>query len=51
MISPKSLYKFFDLQNNCSDDDLRRAYHQLLFANHPDLNPENIDEATKYTGT
>lgn len=49
MIPLKSLYKLFNLQENCSDDELRHAYHQLLFANHPDLNPEDIDEATKKT--
>lgn len=49
MNSLESLYKFFNLQMDCLDDELRRAYHQLLFDNHPDLNPENIDEATKKT--
>jgi len=49
MNSIESLYKYFKLQTDCPDDELRRAYHQLLLVNHPDLNPENIEEATKKT--
>jgi len=49
MNSLESLYKFFNLQLDCPDDELRRAYHQLLLVNHPDLNPDNIEEATKKT--
>ena len=47
MTSPESLYQLFNLQSDCSDGELRQAYHQLMLANHPDLNPENIDDATK----
>ena len=49
MASLESLYKVFNLQANCSDDELRRAYRRLLLENHPDLNPQSIDEATKKT--
>lgn len=49
MASPESLYKIFDLQADCSNDELRRVYRRLLLENHPDLNPNNIVEATKKT--
>lgn len=49
MTLSESIFQLFNLKSSCSDDELRRAYRQLLLANHPDLNPENIDEATKKT--
>jgi len=49
MNSPESLYKLFNLQADCLDEELRHAYHQLVLANHPDSNPENVDQATKKT--
>jgi tetratricopeptide (TPR) repeat protein len=47
--SSKELYHTFSLSPDCSDDELRQAYRRLLFINHPDLNPSNIEEATRRT--
>ena len=47
--SSKELYQTFSLSPDCSDDELRQAYRRLLFLNHPDLNPRNIEEATRRT--
>ncbi len=49
MTTINDLYKIFNLISNCSDDELRRAYHRLMLSDHPDLNPGNIGEATKKT--
>lgn len=49
MTSIESLYKRFGLQSDCTDDELRQAYRQLLFANHPDLHPEDTENATEKT--
>lgn len=49
MTTIDDLYKIFNLISNCSDDELRKAYHRLMRSNHPDLNPGNRKEATKKT--
>jgi len=45
----KSLYKLFDLQPSCTDEELRRAYRKTLLIYHPDKNPFSIDEMTLKT--
>jgi tetratricopeptide (TPR) repeat protein len=45
----KELYQTFSLSPDSSDDELRQAYRRILLLNHPDLNPRNIEEATRRT--
>jgi tetratricopeptide (TPR) repeat protein len=47
MASIDFLYKRFDVQPTCSDDEQRRAYHTRLFAVHPDRNQQDSDATLK----
>lgn len=37
-------YKMFDLEEHCSDEELRRAYLSAVRKYHPDKNPDDPDD-------
>lgn len=41
-----SLYELFDVPPTCTEDELRRAYHDAILEQHPDRNPQDIETAT-----
>ncbi|MEA2074355.1 MAG: J domain-containing protein, partial [Euryarchaeota archaeon] len=49
MTTINSLYESFVLSPDCTDDELRRAYHHEVLRHHPDLNPDNVKTATAKT--
>jgi DnaJ-class molecular chaperone len=49
MTTIESLYHLFGVQHTCTDEELRRAYCQLISNFHPDRNPDQIAEATAKT--
>ncbi|NWX26271.1 DNJB8 protein, partial [Notiomystis cincta] len=40
-------YEVLGLQNNASQDDIKKSYHKLALKWHPDKNPRNKEEAEK----
>lgn len=44
-----SLYELFSVPPTCTDDELRRAYHDAILKHHPDKNPHQIQSATAKT--
>jgi len=49
MTTVNSLYELFSLSPDCTDDELRRAYHRAVLQHHPDLNPHESKNATAET--
>ena len=44
----RDLYRILGLTKDCSESEIRRAYHKLSLKVHPDrVDPENIEESTK----
>ena len=40
-----SLYKILELDNRCTQEDIKNSYRKLALKWHPDRNPENSDES------
>ena len=49
MTQEDDLYALFGLRSTCTDQELSTAFRGLIKANHPDLNPDRINEATRTT--
>jgi len=49
MTTIDSLYELFGLSQDCTDEELRRAYHRAIRQYHPDLNPDRVEAATAKT--
>lgn len=44
----RDLYRVLGLTKDCSESEIRRAYHKLSLKVHPDrVDPESIEESTK----
>lgn len=46
MTTINSLYELFTSSPDCTDDELRRAYHRAMLQHHPDKNPDQVEAAT-----
>lgn len=47
-VKMKCHYELLELEQNCTDDEIKKAYRRLALKWHPDKNPDNIEECTKY---
>eukprot|EP00668_Euglena_longa_P035380 GGOE01045448.1.p1 GENE.GGOE01045448.1~~GGOE01045448.1.p1 ORF type:complete len:202 (-),score=65.96 GGOE01045448.1:265-870(-) len=43
-----SLYEVLGVAPDCSQEDIRKAYHQLSLRYHPDKNPDNVRDAEEH---
>ena len=40
-------YKVLGVSKNATQDEIQKAYRELARKYHPDLNPDNVEEAKK----
>ncbi|GFZ42894.1 hypothetical protein JCM24511_00612 [Saitozyma sp. JCM 24511] len=44
---PPDYYELLQIHEDATDDEIKRSYRKLALLNHPDKNPDRIEEATK----
>ncbi|KXN85869.1 hypothetical protein AN958_10767 [Leucoagaricus sp. SymC.cos] len=44
---PKDYYQLLEVEENATQDEIRRSFRRLALLHHPDKNHDNIEEATK----
>jgi DnaJ family protein A protein 5 len=44
---PLDYYELLEIDEEATFDDIKRAYRRLALLNHPDKNPDRVEEATK----
>lgn len=46
-MSKKNYYEILEINKDCSQDDIKKAFRKMASKHHPDKNPTKIEEATK----